>query len=61
MWKTEYQNKQELLHTEVLSRNCQRTKKGAQKATSEDNSAPFPGHILSTDGFAVLIATLGAL
>ena len=33
----------------------------AGKAPSEDSSAPFPGHILSTDGFAVLIATLGAL
>ena len=30
-------------------------------ATSEDNSAPFTGHILSTDGFGVLTATLSAL
>ena len=59
MWKTEYQNKQEL-----LQRSFQETVGGprrARKATSEDNSAPFPGHILSTDGFGVLTTTLSAL
>ena len=53
------QNKQEL-----LQRSFQETVGGprrARKATSEDNSAPFPGHILSTDGFGVLTATLSAL
>lgn len=59
MWKTKYHEAGVI--REVLSRNYQRTKKGARKATSEDNSAPFTGLILSTDGFGVLITALGAL
>ena len=58
-WKTKYHEAGVI--REVLSRNYRRTKKGARKATSEDNSAPFTGLILSTDGFGVLITTLGAL
>lgn len=57
--------KPNIMKQELLERSFQETiggpRRGARKATSEDNSAPFTGLILSTDGFGVLITTLGAL